>query len=449
MTAEFLALLSMVVVGLPITLVLDRGAQGGRLIGESFLFGSGLASLVLTTLSYAGVAWSLPRLAAGCLIVSGVAALRIARRRVEPAVLYDKEPRSARMLAGILDVTTVTLAGGYVSFALLAAPWEWDFWAIWGLKAKVFFAARSIDWAFLGDRWNAFAHSDYPLNLPLVYDALALCNGAWDDRWMGLVSVAFGIAALLVLRSHLIEETGSRLIAACGALAVTGFVLSPRVGLADVPLIALMTAGLLLVRRAVIGERNELIPPAAVLLGLAALTKTEGIAFLLCTSIAVAVTGGRGRWRILGGLWPAFVIAAVWQIPRLGAGFRSYLVDGLEMGVEPSKVVRAVAAIATTPLPHGLFWIAALAGCLLAARVIVKRERFLLLALTLQFLATVAAYATSPLPLMWQIETSWSRVVTHAAVPLAFLAIASLHARYMRQRESAGSELPVSVAPSS
>ena len=81
---------------------------------------------------------------------------------------------------------------GYALYATLAPLWEWDFWAIWGLKARVFLEAGGIDWHFLESRWNAFAHPDYPLLVPLNFDFVALINGGWSDRWLGLLCRRLG-----------------------------------------------------------------------------------------------------------------------------------------------------------------------------------------------------------------------------------------------------------------
>src|ERR1051326_5399770 len=65
------------------------------------------------------------------------------------------------------------------SFATIARMWEWDFWAIWGLKARTFFEFGTIDWRFLQSPWNDFAHPDYPLLVPFNYVYASLTAGVW------------------------------------------------------------------------------------------------------------------------------------------------------------------------------------------------------------------------------------------------------------------------------
>src|SRR5204862_5149758 len=98
-----------------------------------------------------------------------------------------------------LDVPTLVAILGFAFFATAAPLWEWDFWAIWGMKARVFLERGAIDWRFLESPWNSYVHPDYPLLVPLNFDFIALLNGSWSDRWLGLLSVAWAVALLLII----------------------------------------------------------------------------------------------------------------------------------------------------------------------------------------------------------------------------------------------------------
>ncbi len=106
----------------------------------------------------------------------------------------------------LVDILTLATVAGYALYAAAAAPWEIDFWAIWGLKARIFLEAGGIDWHFLESRWNVFQHSDYPLLVPLNLDFAALVAGQWDDRWMGAFFVAWGASLVAVVRSLAARE---------------------------------------------------------------------------------------------------------------------------------------------------------------------------------------------------------------------------------------------------
>ncbi|HKO57712.1 MAG TPA: hypothetical protein VJ276_17730, partial [Thermoanaerobaculia bacterium] len=180
------------------------------------------------------------------------------------AYRYTKNVGPALQPAPI-DILTLATLVGYAFYATVARPWEWDFWAIWGLKGRVFHEARGIDWRFLATPSNDFSHPDYPPLLPNVYAFLALLRGGWDDRWLGLLFVAFGAALVILVRERAARET-SPALASLVALAVAPTAVTRYVGLAEGPLIAYGTAGLLFAR---CGGMTH----AAILLGFAALSK--------------------------------------------------------------------------------------------------------------------------------------------------------------------------------
>src|SRR5205085_9160530 len=124
-----------------------------------------------------------------CFLVSWFLALCVTQQPSNPATPH------------LLDLATLISVASYSIYATLAPVWEWDFWAIWGLKARVFFDHGGIDWRFLESRWNAFVHPDYPLLVPLNFDFVALIGGAWSDRWLGVLFVAYAVALLLIARA--------------------------------------------------------------------------------------------------------------------------------------------------------------------------------------------------------------------------------------------------------
>ena len=167
MTAALIAILSLAVLGIPIALAVDRSARGPLLVGTAFLYGSGTMYLVLLTLSIAHIRWTLLSVTIASLLIfcaAAVIARRQARRREQPTTAKPH----------LLDLVTLFTIVCYALYATLAPLWEWDFWAIWGLKARTFLEIGGIDWRFLESRWNTFAHPDYPLLVPLNYDFVAL-----------------------------------------------------------------------------------------------------------------------------------------------------------------------------------------------------------------------------------------------------------------------------------
>jgi hypothetical protein len=331
-------------------------------------------------------------------------------------------------MSAVADVVTALTLGGYALFATLATPWEWDFWAIWGLKARVFFEHGGIDWRFLESPWNAFAHPDYPLLVPLNFDFLALVSGGWNDRWFGLLFVAYAIALVLIVRDLAAREVPPP-FAAIVTLAIAGLACTRYVGMAEGALVAFGTAAILLLR-------NQQLMHAALLLGFAATAKQEGVTLLIAVVIALIVAG---RARDAARLWPAVVIAAPWWI--FGA-IRSLGSDLLAQGMLQRAAARLhhfdeLVVLLYGSTPDRLLWLLLLAGLLVANR---RRDAPYLLILILQLAAFLVAYVTTPYDLRWHIVTSWPRLARQLAPVTAYIALVLLAKTFLREEDLAHAE---------
>jgi hypothetical protein len=416
MTSTLVAILGLALLGVPITLAVDRRARGALLAGLSFLYGSGAIFLVLLALSAVNVRWTPAVVAAAAFAVFAIAAM-IAMRQ---SAIGDPRP-AAR--AHVIDLLTLGMLACYSLYATLAPLWEWDFWAIWGLKAKVFLEGGGIDWRFLESRWNIFAHPDYPLLVPLNFDFVALVAGGWSDRGPGLVFVAWGAALLLVARALAARET-TPLLAALLAFALTAVSLSLDLGLAEGALIAFGGAGVLLVREALREDDPAAWRHAALMLGFAANCKNEGMALLVAVTLAlIAVSWSRERARArLPRLWPAYALAAPWLVLRVAHALPTDIVGG-------SVISRLMERLGDAPeifsflgarLHRPWFWVALFAALLIVAAAARRRERFVLIVTAIQIVVFVTAYFATPYEVHWHVVTSWARLTGQVSVPIAF-----------------------------
>ncbi len=424
MTAPLLAILSMTVLGLPVTLAVDRRVRGPLLIGASFLYGSGAIFFILLALSVIKLRWTLPAVILAALAVFCAASI-LARRRAAAGKL---QPATH---AHVFDVVTLFALTGYALYATLAPLWEWDFWAIWGLKARVFLEASGIDWHFLGSRWNWFAHTDYPLLVPLNFDFAAMINGGWSDRWLGLLCVAWGVAAVLIVRGLAARET-SPFFASLLGFALASRAVSTYFGLAEGALIAFGGAGVLFVRAAL---RDEDDAPAwrhgALMLGFAANCKNEGLALLVAVTIAVAaISWFRGgetsrvrRLMIAARLWPAYVLAAPWLLLRLIHVLPTDIAGGSAVSRLTARLpqVHQILGYLLANLHAPWFWIAILAAILIAPAAARHDERFVFLVTFVQLAFYVVAYLATPQDLHWHVQTSWGRLTEQVTMPLTFV----------------------------
>ncbi len=420
MAPVLIAILSLTVLGIPIVLALDRHATPLRVLGLAFLYGAGAISFVLLALSVLHIRWSLLSVTIAALLVGGSAGVRAGWIAGVPPARGETPPsQPPGRQRSVIDLFTLATPLGYTLLATIAPLWEWDFWAIWGLKARVFLEHGGIDWHFLTSPWNTFVHPDYPLLVPLVYDFAALVNGGWSDRWLGLLGVAWAVAFLLVARDLAAREARP-FVAALIAFAIAPLAVSRFVGLAEGALIAYGGAALLFLRR---GDDRH----GAILLGLAACTKNEGLALIVSAAIAVALIDVKRVVR----LWPVAAIAMPWLLLRALHHFPNEFVSGPLLARFAARLHES-GMIVTLLLRHlyqPWLWAAILLGILFAW----KRERFMLIACGLQLAFYVAAYFVTPRDVEWHIATSWPRLTAQIAAPLAFAVMVEL-ARHAEAR---------------
>ena len=391
-----------------------------RRLGEWFLLGSAAAGFVLLAYSIAGIPWSRTALLIGIAVIAAIAL----RRGAAPAsgAGHRAAGSGRRSIAYLIDSITLIMIGGYARFATVAEPSDYDYVSQWGLKAKEFFLAQGINWTYLQTTLNPNVHSDYPPLVPLVYDAQAILMGAWPGRWIGLINVAYGLAALLIVRGFLYEELNELASAAC-TFVMMSLVFSPYIGLAEGPLVAYTTAAILLIRRGVreVSRRDVLI--GAIYLGCAASCKLEGL--MLIPMIVLAMLAARSL-RLIPQLWPAVIIPIPWMVLRRVHGFET---DHLKGGIIERLIERLqdpapiFAALLKYPAGRPLFWIAIAVACVVAVRYIVTAERFLAVTAALQPLIYFTVYFISPHEMEWLVRWSWGRVLRQAMPALTLLAI--------------------------
>jgi hypothetical protein len=432
MAAAIVSIVSMAVLGLPIALAVDRRARGPLLIGTAFLYGNGLVFFVLLALSVIGVRWTLVTVVAG-LLGCWVAGIALVCFRRNPETQKPSNPAGLH----ILDAITLLTLTGYALYAMLAPLWEWDFWAIWGLKARLFLEQGGIDWRFLESRWNVFVHPDYPLLVPMNYDFVALLGGGWSDRWLGLLFVAWAAAALLIVRGLAAQELPP-FPASVITLATASIAVSAYVGLAEGPLIAFGAAGVLFVRRAILFDDHAAWRHGALLLGLAANVKNEGLSLLVAVGIAVLMV----RPRMVLRLWPAAALAAPWLILRAMHVPPTDIVAGSVLGriVARLPYVEPMGRFLLARLHEPWFWLALLAGIAIAPAARRRREAFVLIVTAVQLAFFIASYMATPHDPRWHIATSWPRLTVQLELPITFAVIMMLAVSFPGVEESANAE---------
>lgn len=404
MIVEIVALLLAVVAGVAVARLVDRTATGTLLVGEGILLGIGVAAAILLGFAVVGVAWT----RIGVLVVLIGMMAPLTRRFARPS--FHPSP---------FDLITLVCLAGYARFATMAPLWEFDYIGNFGLKARNFWEVRGIDWAFLESAFHRNTHPDYPPLVPLSFDFLALARGDWNDWTHGLVNVAFAAALLLVVRQLAFEETGSRHAAAFIAAAMLPLAASPWIGMAEGPMLAYGTTALLLIRRGRVG-------PGAVMLGLAAATKNEGLTLIAAAALGLAVSK---RWREVPRLWPAIAIPLPWFVLRQVHHLHTDLAEGnvvariLEHLAKPGPILDAVA---TFNAGRPFFWLALTVGIALIIRPLIALERFVIVTIAVQLVFYLGAYLATPHDVLWHVQWSWERLISHLSPALTYIVLVRL-----------------------
>ena len=403
-----------------------------RLAGQTILLALGAAAAILFALAVAHIPWSRASVA----IVAAICVVATVLAPHPPLRGTFSPPRGAKDLIGVaLLVLAGVLLVGYAMYATLAPPWEADFLANWGVKARTFWEARTIDWNYL--QIERSVHPDYPPLLPLLFDFVAVVRGAWNDAAFGLINAAFALGLLLIIHGVALEESGSRFTAAFVMAASVPLAATPWIGIGDGPFIAYATSGLLLMRRHMTA--------ASVMLGLSAFTKNEGLALIVAAAIALIVAR---RLRDVVRLWPAVVIAVPWLICRLAFHLQSDIAAGglLTRILERVRDPQAIAtAFISAPFGRPLFLVSLLLGLAIAWRQV---DRFVLLAVAIQFAFYVAVYLATPHDIGWHVRWSWERLIAHLTPSIAVaILIANMRTVSPRGAEPSSSVLPDERSP--
>jgi hypothetical protein len=425
MAAALLTIAICVAVGWPLSMLLDRDARLSLRLSTAFLIGGALGGALLFLFSGLQLHWSRVTLLAAMLVVAVIASAFARRRSPFDRARFAQPfaPQWKAFLPAAIDLMTGVLAAGYALFATAGPTAEYDFIGIWGVKAREFLSAGRIDWRFLENPFNEFAHVDYPILLPLIFDVQSIIRGSWDARWLGTLDVAFGVAALLAVRAFIEEETDDSILAAAATLALACIAFSPWIGLAEGPLVASGTVGLLYVRRGVLTTHSADILRGALFLGIAGSFKNEGVALIVAVAAGLLLTSPRFLVR----LWPAVAIVSPWFLLRRMHHLQTDLTTGpildrVEGHLANLKPMFSALATYTTGKP--LFWLGVGLALILSLRAAVTRERFLLVTLLVQTAFFLAAYIVTPHDVTWHVRWSWERIVSQITLPLGFAAIA-------------------------
>ena len=369
-----------------------------------------------------------------------IAAVRDEVASIRPLLsgLGDLDP----LTAGLVAFTVATL--GFYLLNLLAQPLVgWDAIAMWLFKAKVFFDSGSVDLANLPPRpISATRHLDYPPLFSLMVATAWVLLSHVDDMVGKSIGFMFLISGVAAITASLLPLLGKRLTAMFALLMValpalqTSFVLPYYMGYADYAIAVFMLLSLAHLYRSVRLGRDVDSGLAFLFAALAALTKNEGLPFLLV--IAVVFVFGAAWGRVKERETPSLLLVSVaaagllpvvaWQVYTRVHGFNSDVLSlphpAWTIGLLTSRA-RTIASFFFHLMNRNddYPWLAA--GWIVATVLtVISRYRRLTLvwaALTAQGLTYGIALLTTPNEVTFELNTAADRLVLQLVPSLLLL----------------------------
>jgi hypothetical protein len=395
-------------------------------------------------------------------------------------------------VAAVVGWAAIGVGAGAVVVTLAGTGLAWDAWAIWQLKARVFFHDGAI--ALLRDATYDYAHRDYPLLVPVHTWWLYVHAGVDDDRlaqWAGAVFAA-DLVAVLWLAARTWVGRNAALLAAGIVAAQPCVVRHAASGYADVPLAAYLIATAAILACAERERNPQVMAVAAVMAAGCAGAKNEGVVATLLVACALSVwavsragaqrrdpSGGPSSrlWHGAAPLVALALCAGPWWVTAARLGVRNDIVDRGRYRVvdtlygaasagpgrsavrvpadSPAQragmIARAAASSARSVGPEypgwGLAWPLALVGLAVGLRRRLRGAWVLPAFAMVQAAAYGWAYLRTPHPLAWHLATSLDRLMLHLLPLLTVFACVALVRRPPSEAGGMGDQVAGQTEP--
>jgi hypothetical protein len=191
---------------------------------------------------------------------------------------------------------------------------EWDGWAIWATKSRALYELGGVRGPVFDGAAYAPTHLEYPLLYPSLqaidFRVMGTLDGTVMHLQLALLAAGFVGALWALLRPVAWPPLVG--VAALAIVAAPQVVYQLSTAYADVPLAFFVALGVAALGAWVARGGNELLVVAALFLGVAALTKNEGLLFAGAAFVAAALV--RPRRRLALAALAAALLVAPWRL---------------------------------------------------------------------------------------------------------------------------------------
>jgi hypothetical protein len=303
---------------------------------------------------------------------------------------------------------------------------EWDAWAIWNLRARAVLRGAP-DWASVFSPAIAWSHVDYPLLLPMTVARLWAYTGQESPVIPAAVAMLFFASSLVTVATLVGRWRGwpAGFLAGMALIVPRTFVFQGSCQCADIPIAFFILVAIAFVLIGADAQNpGPLLVVAGAAAGLSAWTKNEGVLLLMLVTLVTAVRTRRLRALLqfaAGAGAPLFAIAMfhfriapppnyLFNTPG-GGSISDKLFDPARWTMVTTSVADLLPAWGD--VPAGALTVLAVSVVLIAGPdwPSLRRAAWGLLMVTAMFAGYSTFYVITPLPLAWQIATSFDRLV--------------------------------------
>ncbi|GAA5192756.1 hypothetical protein GCM10023322_53010 [Rugosimonospora acidiphila] len=423
MLASLLAVLMVVVAGMPIGYVVFRDLRFALLIAPLVTALSAAAAAILMLVVGGDLLWWL-----GPLLVLQWAATPVLLRRTAPPAV-----RAGTWADWLWLVVPLLLP----FLVVVLPPTAWDANSIWWLHAAYFTKGATLAREYLGLPSVSFSHPDYPPLESAAVGAVWSVLSGYKLYVAQFVSAALSFSSIVMLGYAVRVATNrapalvSRIAAACVALAAWGAEPTGVAdGYSDVLWAAAFAAAAVLLLLRPEPLRRPLLP--VLLLSGVALTKNEGFVMAVVLA-ATATVRMRRELRRAWVLWVPVLAGGVWSLVCRHFGAKSDVTSSVHLGdvlrLDPAIYDRLSPTLSAIWSTVGPLVAVAVATAVVGGILLRRQRRTLelggdlwLWALVAVYLAVLSAtYLVSSNPITWYLNTS----ITRVTLPFALVATAS------------------------